>query len=71
MSEPDVVGYSAIAERTGRQRNTIHAWRVTYPDWPEPRGNLTSSAGRGSAPWWLWEDIEAFLDRHPTLREAV
>jgi hypothetical protein len=68
---PDVVGFPQIAERTGRSKVTVRGWKNDYEDWPEPRGYLSEAqGGPGSAPWWLWWDIERFLDRHPAMKEV-
>lgn len=65
---PDVVGYPAIADRTGVTENAVRKWTERYDDFPKPAGHLSRvQRGPGSSPWWLWSDVVEFLKAHPNL----
>lgn len=66
--KPDVVGYPQIADRTGVSEMAVRKWTERYEDFPEPDGYLSRvQSGPGSTPYWLWDSIADFLDRHPNL----
>lgn len=50
MTEPPIVGLKNIADRLGKEHNTVLAWRK--------RGILPPPAGYVSgAPFWTWQTI--------------
>ena len=66
MKPEDVIGLDGIANRCGVSKSTVRQWRSRFGDFPQP-GRLGGTDGPGSAPWWNWQQVETWLDQHPTL----
>ncbi len=61
------VGKTLIAAKAGVTVAAVEKW-AQRDDWPDARGYLGAvTEGPGSMPYWDWPDVEAFLDRNPTL----
>ena len=66
MKPDDVVGLDIIAQRCGVTKAAVRGWRSRFGDFPAAR-HLGDATAAGSAPWWDWSKVEAWLDKHPTL----
>ena len=70
LDAEQLVGSGEIADRLGLRRvQTIHWWRKSDGDFPEPVAVLGARTGR-PAYIWYWPDVQAWFRRRGGLSDG-